>query len=87
MESLAHIGSRTKVNCHSWSTLSATLKCYRSFGQHWDDEEALRGMVNGFSRMVLPLILQMKLNGSDNVLEIASSVAGVKSSGNCICQT
>ena len=39
-------------------------------------------MVNGFSRMVLPLTLQMKLcNSSDNVLEIASSVGGVKSSG------
>ena len=68
MESLGHTGSRTKVNGHSWSTLSATLKCYRSFGQHWDNEEALRGMDNGFSRMVLPLTLLMKLcNGSDNV--------------------
>ena len=72
MEPLGHTASRTKVNGHSWSTLSATLKCYRSFGQHWDDEEALRGMVNGFSRMVLPLKLQMKLcNGSDNVLEMS----------------
>ena len=48
-------GLRMKINDHSWSTLSATLKCCRSFGQHWDDVEALRGMVNGFSRMVLPL--------------------------------
>ena len=64
------------------------MKCYRGFGQHWDDEEALRGMFNGFSRMVLPLTLQMKLcTGSDNVLEIASSVGGVKSSGHHIRQT
>ena len=34
MESLGHNGSRTKVNGHPWSTLGATLKCYRSFGQH-----------------------------------------------------
>ena len=88
MESLGHTDSRTKVNGHPWSTLSATWNCCRSFGQHWDDEEALRGMVNGFSRMVLPLTLQMKLcNGSDNVLEIASSVGSVKSSGYHIRQT
>ena len=73
---------------HSWSTLSAALKYYRSFGQHGDNEVALRGMVNGFSRMVLPFTLEMKLfSGSDNVLEIASSVGGVKSSGHHICQT
>ena len=76
MESLGHTGSI--VNVHSWSTLSTTLKCYRSFKQHCDNEETLR-MVNGFSRMVLPLTLQMKLcNDSDNVLEIPSSVRGVK---------
>ena len=88
MESLSHSGSRTKVKGHSWSTLSAALKCHRSFGQHWDDEEALRGMVNGFSRMVLPFTVEMKLfSVSDNVLEIASSVGGVKSSGHHIGQT
>ena len=87
MESLSHTGSRTKVKGQSWSTLSTTLKCYRNFGQHWDDEEALREMVSGFSRMVLPLTLQMKLcNGSDEVLEIASSVGGVKSSKHHIHQ-
>ena len=80
MESLGHTVS--------WSTLNATMKCCRGFGQHWDDEEALRGMFNGFSGMVLPLTLQMKLcTGSDNVLEIASSVGGVKSSGHHIRQT
>ena len=88
MESLGHTNSRTKVNGHSWSTLSATLKCYRRFGNQYDNEEALRGMVNCFSSMVLPLTPQTKLwNGSDNVLEIASSVTGVKLSGHHIRQT
>ena len=82
MESLGHTGSRTIVNGHSWSTLIGDGQ------QHWDGKEALRKMVNGFSRMVLPLTLQMKFcNGSNHVLEIASSVRGVKSSGHHICQT
>ena len=71
-----------------WLTLSTTLKCYRSFGQHWDNEEALRRIVNGFSRMVIPFTLQMKLcNGSDNVLGMASSVGDVESIGHYIRQT
>ena len=88
MESLSRTGSTTKVNCYSWSTLSDTLKCHRGFQQHWDDKEILRGMVNNFSRMVLPLTFQIRLcNGSDNVLEIALSAGGVKSSRLHIRQT
>ena len=84
MESLGHTGSRTIVNGCSWSTCQQVTHAL-----HWsNNEEAFRRMVNGFSRMVLPLILEMKLfNGSDNVLEIASSVGDVKSSGHHIRQT